>query len=92
MDTDEILKRLEECYPEVLKADGFDDAILGVVEGWFNSRHHAVICYDYVKCVEILISQGMLLEDAEEYLNFNTLGAYVGPYTPVFLSNWRSET
>jgi hypothetical protein len=30
----------------------------------------------------------MSREEAEEYFEFNILGAYVGEYTPVFISRW----
>lgn len=91
MNTQEILERLGESDAELLKADGLDDAILGLAEGWFGNSQHAVICYDYDKCVEILVGRGMTEEEAEEWLGYNTLGAYVGPYTPVFVYNWRKE-
>lgn len=91
MNTQEILERLDEEHEGLLKANGFDDAILGVAEGWFGHAHHCVVCYDYDKCVEILMTRdGMSDEDANEWLQFNTLGAYVGEYTPVFLYNMRS--
>jgi len=99
VNTAEILERLDVEFDDegLLKADGFDDAILGVVEGWFpaekgpGASQHCVVCYDYRKCVEILVAQDMSEEEAEEYLQYNTLGSYVGSMTPVFLFNWRSE-
>jgi hypothetical protein len=91
MTTAEILERLANYEDEVLKADGFDDAIIGLAEGWFGNSHHCVVCYDYQKCLEILESQGLSVEDAEEWLSFNTLGAYVGQFTPIFIYNWRAE-
>lgn len=88
--TQSILQILESEYPETLKADGFDDAIIGVCEGWYSKNtHHEVICYDYEKCVEILVGQGMSEDDAEEWMSFNVTGAYVGEYTPVYLRRWR---
>ena len=89
MDTEEILEYLSEWFPETLKADGFDDAIVGTAEGWFGKSQHTVVCYDYDKCIDILVKQGMTMEEADEYLQFNTVGAYVGKYTPVFLRNLR---
>lgn len=90
MTTEEVLDELSNAHPELLKADGFDDAIIGLVEGWFGKSHHSVVCYDYEKCVEILIARdGMEPDEAEEFLQFNTMGAYVGPNTPVFLYRWR---
>lgn len=90
MTTAEILDQLSEFHPETLKADGFDDAIIGIAEGWFGKSQHCVVCYDYEKCVEILMQRdGMEIDEAEEFLAFNTLGAYVGDRTPVFLYRWR---
>ena len=92
MNTKEILEMLDQSDEPILKADGFDEAIIGLAEGWYsNNTHHEVLCYDYGKCIEILVGQGMSPEDADEYLQFNTTGAYVGEYTPVFLRNLRSE-
>jgi hypothetical protein len=66
---------------EVLTADGFDEAFVGVVER-FNEGF--VACYDRAKCIEILEKQGMSNEDAEEYFSFNVAGAWVGAKTPFF--------
>jgi len=42
--------------------------------------------YDYEKCVQVLISRdGMDYDDADEFLQFNTLGAYVGEHGPLFV-------
>ena len=93
MNTEEILARLAACDDDgdLVKADGFDDAIIGVAEGWFAGSQCAVVCYDYQKCVAILAAQGMSEGEAEEYLDHNTLGAYVGDHTPIFLHDWRKE-
>jgi len=81
---------IDDFPEELITADGFDDAIIGIANGWFPAEkdgvsQNMVVAYDYDKCVEILASQGMSLEDAEEHLIFNTLGAYIGPGTPVFV-------
>lgn len=73
---------------EILTADGFEDALIGVVDGACRAP---VACYDYQKCVEILMAQGMEEEDAHEYMSFNVTGAYVGEYTPLFVHDWRKE-
>jgi hypothetical protein len=41
--------------------------------------------YDRDKCIEILESQGMTPEEAQEYFYYNTQGAYVGEQTPIFI-------
>lgn len=69
-----------EDYPALLKLDGFDDAIIGVVE----RIGLQAICYDTHKVIKILMKD-MSEEDAWDYYSFNMLGAYVGESTPVFL-------
>jgi hypothetical protein len=65
----------------ILLADGLDEAFIGI--GWqFNTP---LAMYDRDKCIEILESQGMTPDEAQEYFYFNTQGAYVGEQTPVFV-------
>ncbi len=72
-----------EEYPGVLTADGFDDAILGVVE---RCGQEPFVIYDTNKCIEILIERdGLSEEEAWEHFNFNVSGAWVGPSTPGFM-------
>lgn len=74
--------KISEEYPELLKADGFDDAILGVVQ----RMGIQAICYDENKVIDILIERdGMTYEEAVEYFEFNIAGAWVGESTPFFL-------
>lgn len=83
----EIIENIREEHPELLLADGFDDAVIGLVDG---ACRDPVVCYDFEKCVAILMERdGMDEETAEEYLQFNTLGSYVGPLTPLFVHDWR---
>jgi len=87
MTTAQILETLEEHYPDCLLGDGLEDAIIGIVEG---ACRELVVCYDYERSVKALMkSTKMDEEEAEEFLQFNTIGAYVGKYTPLFLHRWR---
>jgi hypothetical protein len=75
---DEIL----DLYPdeEFLKADGFDDAIIGV------EPDTMVLVYDRNKMIDILVkTQDMTFEDSVEYLEYNTWSAYVGEKTPIYI-------
>ena len=48
------------------------------------------LIYSIDKCIEILVNRDdMTPEDALEYLEFNTLGAYVGKDQPVFLREYE---
>lgn len=70
---------------EALLADGFEDAIIGVGE---RCGQPALVIYDAEKCIEILQERdGMSYDDAYEFFTFNTLGAWIGEHTPVFM--WR---
>lgn len=67
----------------MMKADGFDAAIIGSAE---RCGSPTMIAYDWDACVQILQDRdGMTLDDAIEFMEFNVLGAYVGDGTPVFV-------
>ena len=78
------MKRLKEEYPDVMTMDGYDDAIIGVVE----RIGLEVVCYDLDKVIEILMKQGMDEDDAWEWYQFNMVGSWVGDKTPVFLQRF----
>lgn len=61
-----------------LKADGFDKAIIGIDA--LTER----LVYDKQKMIEILSHQ-MSIEDAIEFLEYNTWNAYVGENTPIYM-------
>jgi hypothetical protein len=73
-------ERLAEIHPDLMFADGFDEALVGYVEVFTS----VVALYDRDKCIRILIDEGMSYEEAEDYFSSNKQGAYVGEYTPGF--------
>lgn len=84
MDFNEKADWLAEIDEEILLADGFEDALLGYME-----RAGGMLCaaYDRDKCIQILVDRdGMTEEEAEEYFEFNVVGAYVGEKTPAFVT------
>lgn len=69
---------------DLLKMEGFDDAILGVGHDIATGANRLV--YDGEIMVGILIGQDkMSEEEAREYISFNCEGAYVGPSTPLII-------
>tara|TARA_R100001369_G_scaffold15242_1_gene30032 strand:- start:314 stop:580 length:267 start_codon:yes stop_codon:yes gene_type:complete len=67
----------------MLKADGLDEAIIGV-----GSRcgQDDILIYDYEKCVDIFMKrEGWTHEEAEEWMDYNVVGAWMGEGTPMFL-------
>ena len=67
----------------MLLADGFEKAFVGVVHRY--GLHVPVAAYNLEKCIEILMQDGMTREEAEEYFDFNVIGAWVGESTPFFI-------
>tara|TARA_R110002051_G_C8451399_1_gene456855 strand:- start:169 stop:426 length:258 start_codon:yes stop_codon:yes gene_type:complete len=81
---DELANRFGE---DLLFADSFDSAIIGVAAGHDSGR----VVYDTRKMVAVLLQEENLTEEeAWEYLEFNTFGAYVGKQTPLYV--YRRET
>jgi hypothetical protein len=79
-----IFERMDEINPDALKADGFDDCLIGIC----NTFKGAVFLYDETKVIEKLMRRdGMTDEEAWEFYEFNILGAYVGDYTPIYLTH-----
>lgn len=68
-----------------LVADGFSDALVGLLDHWGPGGRTTVALYDYVKCVEILVErEGMDRDEAEEMMEINVCGSYVGDHTPAY--------
>ena len=73
----------------MLKADGLDEAIIGTTMLW--GAEGEVLVYSCEKCINIfMVRDGMAYDEAHEFFEFNTLGAYVGEQTPVFV--WTDTT
>jgi hypothetical protein len=81
----EIMNRLDNAL--FLEPSAFDEAILGVAERF---GMEPVVCYDRTRCIDIL-ARGMTREDAEEFFEFNTIGAWMGDLTPVFVDTRAAE-
>jgi hypothetical protein len=81
-----IKNRVGEYDEEILFADGFEDALIGIA---YQFGSPGVACYDWDKCLEKLQTDGMTPEEAEEFFEFNVIGAYIGEYTPVFVKDMR---
>ena len=82
------LELLAEQYSEfeLLSADGFDDAVLGVVFDNMNAVPR--IAYSISKCVKILVNRDhMSPDEAREYFDFNVEGAYMGEKTPIWVED-----
>jgi hypothetical protein len=79
------IQLLAKMNPDALTPDGLESAYVGFT---VNHHHAHVAVYSFEKCVKILMERdGMTHEDADEFLHFNTLGAWVGENGPLFISD-----
>jgi len=77
----EDLNDLVEVFGDpgyTLKADGFDDCVVGI-----DDKQRLV--YSIEACLRNLVKDGMTTADAAEFFSYNISGAYMGVYTPVFI-------
>lgn len=80
--TEEFRSLAAADFPDALFADGLDGAIIGVAR---RCGQPPLVAYSVTKCLEIFVAQGMTEEEAEEFFEFNVVGAWVGPNTPTFV-------
>lgn len=80
-DVHEWLSEILQDGDELLMADGLDDCLIGVAR-IFDKR---IAVYDTSKVLAKLEADGMTSEEAEEYFEYNIVGAYVGENTPAFM-------
>lgn len=75
---------LADDDPDLMFADGFDDAILGVVE---RGDEEPFVVYDTKRCIRILMREEGLSHGAaeERFAEEVADSGWVGPRTPGFL-------
>ena len=70
---------------DLLFADGYDSAIIGVAIGFDSER----VVYDVEKMIEVCMKDANIpYEEASEWLEYNTFGAYVGDNTPIYMEKY----
>jgi hypothetical protein len=74
-----MLSKIIESYPdeEILCADGFDDAVIGIESSTMR------LIYSTRLCIAILC-RDMSFEDAVDYFAYNVSGSYMGERTPIW--------
>jgi len=85
---EELLEYIRDAWPDSLLADGYNDAIIGVSSGFDSGR----IVYSVSKMIEICMQAlATDYEEALEWLEYNTFGAFVGEYTPIYVDDLYKE-
>jgi hypothetical protein len=82
-------ERIGEWLEEALFLDpsDFDEAIIGIAE---RAGGLSVVAYDRSVVIDIL-ERDMPRDEAEEFFEFNTIGAWMGECTPVFIDTRYAE-
>ena len=78
----------DEITEDMLIMDGYDDCIVGVVERFGQPP---IVCYDRDKVIKAHMKDGMDYEEAEEFFEFNKIGAWLGESTPCFITMTDEE-
>jgi len=74
---------LAEDNPEALWPDGFDGAYLGVAR---RCGQPTLATFSVEKALRILMDRdGMTQEEADEFFEFNVVGAWMGEGTPIWV-------
>ena len=81
-------KYCEENELELLRLDGHDNAIVGVIRGtgFPHNTEAPRLVYDIDKILENLMGDGIDEEEAEEFFEYNIIGSYMGKQTPLFIN------
>ena len=74
----------EETESEFLQIDGCQECIVGSVSP-INEPTRLVYSYD--RLIYHFIKDGMSIDEASDYVDFNIVGAYGGPGTPLILEH-----
>lgn len=77
-------EQIAEANEEAILYDEYETAIIGMAYRAGNDVW-AVVAYDYDKCIDILVAEGMAYDEAVEYFEYNTQSAWFGENTPLFI-------
>ena len=79
----DIREELSEHYgDDLMFADGYDGAIIGVCGGFDSGR----VAYSIPKMIEIAAKElSVDYDEALEWLEYNTFGAFIGEHTPIYV-------
>ena len=74
----------------MIKYDSYDEAIIGPANIWRDNTTVSVLVYDAEKIRAILMKRdGMEMDEAREFIEFNIEGGYLGIETPVLV--WPND-
>lgn len=81
-------EELANLNPEMILYDDLEEAFIGVCRRF---GQEPIAMYDYNKCIEIRMRNGVSYEEAIEFHEYNTMGLWAGQHTPAFLIRIKDE-
>lgn len=85
MDMDAMMQQLEDAEAMLLEPrECYDAALIGVAS---RAGGMCVAAYDTRRCIDALcLHHDWERDEAEEFFDFNVIGAWIGPGTPLFVA------
>ena len=84
------MRKLKQVWPELseeallLEPEYYDEACIGFAE---RASGQTVAVYDYNQLVlALMINEDWSAEEAHEWVDFNIVGAWMGPETPLYIN------
>ena len=86
-DQAELMEYIESNWPDSLLANGYNSVIIGIASGFDSGR----VVYSVKKMVEVCMRElSVDIDEPMEWLEYNTFGAFVGKYTPIYVDDYLS--
>lgn len=80
----------EDRVDKLITADGFDEAIMGIVTDPVTGSERLI--YDYERCIKILVDLAVVDEDtANDFMRDQVMTGNLGAATPLFVNKCGSE-
>jgi len=79
---------IEEIFEGAIEwSPPLDKALIG----YGFQFNYPVAIYDYNKCIQALVQDGMTIDEAVEYFDYNVSGAWLGHNTPIIVHTSIAE-
>lgn len=82
------VEQIASLNQELLTMNDFDESICGIAYS-SKSTNPIMVAYDINTVLQTLMNSGMTDEEAQEYFEYNQIGAYVGIHTPIFIQKMQ---
>jgi hypothetical protein len=79
---DVVHESMNMLDPEIMLFDGLDEALIGTFQ---RCGEPTVAVYSYERCLDVLVADGLPMDQAEEHMGYNVEGGWFGPRTPAVL-------